>query len=351
MKTSSKKEINLVPHPKDNPNFIGHDRAINVLASTTKGGRMPQSWLFTGPKGIGKATLAYRFARFILSGTEVNLSDKKLYVSPDHQTFKRISSGSHSDLLVLEPDVESASGDIKVDNIRKINDFLRMTASETANRIVIIDSADDMNINAANALLKLLEEPPVGAIFILISHTPGRLLPTIKSRCRDLRMTSLKAEDAGLILSTALPTISAKEAMQLTALAEGSPGVAIDLYHNEGIALYKALLGILGGVPKISSSQVQKLSDMVTKKDDKKLWEIFSYLINIFLLQIIRSEASAAAMIEIIGGESDIKNKLIVEKTLAELMKIWEKINSLISDTDRVNLDKKAVIISIFEEF
>jgi DNA polymerase-3 subunit delta' len=353
MKTSNKKDINIFAEPKSTDSFIGHEAVVAKLTTIINSERLPQSWLFSGQKGIGKATLAYRFARFLLADSGSNNmfgEQKDLHVPRSHPVFSKIISGSHSDLLVLEPDPEAASKEIKVDDVRKINDFLRLTASETKYRIVIIDSADDMNTNAANALLKLLEEPPLNAIFLLISHAPGRLLPTIKSRCRNLRMSSLSPLHAESVLNYAIPDIGQYEADQLLRLSGGSAGIAVDLYYNDGIKLYDAIIEILSTIPKIDAAKVQALSNLVTKKDDKAAWDTMTFLLDTLLLRIIRNSAVPKKS-GTLNVESQLIDKLIVEKQLEGLIKIWEKLKSLVVDTDRINLDKKSVIISIFGEF
>jgi DNA polymerase-3 subunit delta' len=345
MKAKNKKEINITLLPKDSEFFIGHANAVETITQIIDSGRMPQSWLISGPKGVGKATLAYRFARGLLAG------QNDLQVSANHPVFARISKNSHSDLLVIEPDSESASGEIKVDDIRKINDFLRMTSSETKYRIVIIDSADDMNTNAANALLKLLEEPPVGALFFLISHSAGRLLPTIKSRCRNLKLHELSSSDAAQVLKIATPDMSRDDIEQIIELSGGSAGIAAWLYYNEGLKIYDLITSILSDVPNIKPAKVGQLSAIVASKDDKVLWNVMVFLLDSILARTIRNTALSASFPLALSAEQNIKNKLIVEKPLEELIKMWEKIKSVVADTDRINLDKKAVIISIFEEF
>lgn len=348
MKASNKKDINLVLNAKNNPEIAGHEKAVNLLEQSIESGKLAGSWLFSGPKGIGKATLAYRLARFLLAGEKLH---NNLYVPQPNPVFQRVAAGSHSDLLAIEADSESASGDIKVDEIRKINDFLRVTASETNYRIVIIDSADDMNTNAANALLKLLEEPPAGAIFLLISHVPGRLLTTIKSRCRGLKFNSLEEASALSVVNASIPEMDYIEAKKLVKLAGGSPGVAIDLYQNNGLVIYDCIVEVMNSAPKINPVLVQKLSSLVTQKGDKHSWAIMTYLLNQFVAETIKLSASFSGGSDPISSSANAKKKLIVEKSLEELIKIWDKINSLLVDTENINLDKKAVLVSIFEEF
>ncbi len=197
------------PIPLANPDLIGHSRAEAALRQAVNGGRMAHAWLFSGPKGIGKATLAYRLARYVLcrGSAEEAVGEKMqclfgadsadavapalgLETDPEHPVFRRIIAGSHADLMVVERELDEktgrAKGQILVDAVREVKGFLSMTAGEGSWRVVIIDGADEMNRNAANALLKALEEPPERTLLVLVCHNAGRLLPTIRSRCRHL---------------------------------------------------------------------------------------------------------------------------------------------------------------------
>ncbi|MDA0781273.1 MAG: DNA polymerase III subunit delta' [Rickettsiales bacterium] len=345
MTKANKKEINLSRHPRISNEFYGHEKAASLIEDVLKTDRIPQSWLICGSKGVGKATLAYRFAKALLSGSN------SLSVSENNQSAIRVAGGSHSDLLVIEPDEEKASGDISVDRIRKIAGFLRLSASETAYRIVIIDSADNMNNAAANALLKLLEEPPAKAIFMLVSHCPGKLLATIKSRCRYLNLGELSDMHASCIIQQNIPQIAPHENDMVTYLSNGSPGVAIELYNNDGIEIYSKIINALSGLPRIDSVRVQELVDIVTKKGDKIPWQLTAYLIDGLMIRIIKALASQSYESKLNNNEKDIFAKLKASKSIEGCLDIRERINALISDTSRIHLDKKAVIISIFREF
>ena len=347
MKIETKKVINVAIHPKDNHELMGHDRAVDIIVQAIKSYKVPQAWLFTGPKGIGKATLAYRIARTLLAGDNANHDNP--YLSPFYPTFTRIANNSHSDLLVIE--ALEGEDTIKIDDIRNINNLLRLTASQTKNRIIIIDSADDMNVNAANALLKILEEPPHKTVIILISHNIGRLLPTVKSRCRTLNMNALSLVQTKKILQQNIPDLSIDELDELTYLANGSPGVAINLYHNNALQMYKYIADILKDTPNIKSTKIQVLADLVCQKDDKCSWSIMTYLVDSVLLRIIKSAAKNSNLSENSTIEEELKKILTTNKSLEDLIKVWEEINSLFASTTSIHLDKRAVIISIFEYF
>ncbi len=196
------------PPPRANPDLVGHEAAERELERLYRAGRLPHAILLTGPRGIGKATLAFRFARFLLAERESRrrtrpsrsfsaASARKpgFAIDPESGVFRRIAAGGHADLLTVErawdPRRRRLRGEIVVEDTREIAAFFRLTAAEEGWRVVIVDGAEEMNRNAANALLKILEEPPDRALLLLVSHNPGRLLPTIRSRCRRLGMAAL----------------------------------------------------------------------------------------------------------------------------------------------------------------
>ena len=182
------------PEPRRNPDLIGHETAEQALIDSAASGRMPHAWLICGPEGIGKATLAYRFARYLLAGPQpaglFGAGETGLYVAPDHPVFRRVAAKGHADLMTVElgadPKTGRMRGEIVVDDVRAVSEFMHMTPAEGGFRVVIVDIVDAMNRNAANALLKILEEPPPQALLLLVCHAPGRVLATIRSRCRKL---------------------------------------------------------------------------------------------------------------------------------------------------------------------
>src|SRR6204780_337245 len=185
------------PDPRANPNLLGHADAERTLLEAMRSGRMHHAWLITGAEGIGKATLAFRFARRLLSGQG---APDSLYLDPSNPVFRRIAAGGHADLVTIERVINEKTKrlkrDIAVEDVRKINAFMALTPAEGGWRVAIVDGAEDLNQASANALLKILEEPPPRAVLILVCSAPGRLLPTIRSRCRRLRLSPLT--DAGM---------------------------------------------------------------------------------------------------------------------------------------------------------
>lgn len=244
----------MIP-PRENPSLIGHAAAEATILLALANGRLPHAWLLLGPKGVGKATLAFRFARHLLA-TPDSASDgpslfgntgsapelTSLALDPEHPVFRRTVSGGHTDLTVL--DESSATGrtsQIPVEAVRGLGAFLHQTAGEGGRRVVIVDALDEINTAGANSLLKLLEEPPAGAVLILVAHSLARILPTIRSRCRLLRMPQISAEDVHAVLQQQAPDLAPEDLAQAASLSQGSPGQALALLEDDGLAIHQAV--------------------------------------------------------------------------------------------------------------
>lgn len=245
----------MIP-PRENPNLTGHEAAETAILNAITSGRLPHAWLLLGPKGVGKATLAFRFARYLLANPEAGTDEgpglfgeaapaepaASLHLDPAHPVFRRTVSGGHTDLLVL--DESSATGrtsQIPVEAVRGLSPFLHQTAGEGGRRIVVVDALDEINPSGANALLKLLEEPPAGAVLILVAHSLARVLPTIRSRCRLLRMPPLSPADVQTVLEQQATEAAAGDLAQAAAFSQGSPGQALALLDDDGLAIHQAM--------------------------------------------------------------------------------------------------------------
>ena len=217
--------------PRENETLIGHEAAEQVLIDAAVSGRLAHAWLLTGPRGIGKATLAYRFARYLLAQGErvegAAAHPISLALDPSNPVFRRIAAGGHADLRTVERTVNVRTGrmreEIVVDDVRGAGAFLRLTPAEGGWRVVIIDSADELNQSAANAVLKVLEEPPERAVLILVSQSPARLLATIRSRCRRLVLRPLAETEVAGLLEGPCPELSAEERGALAPALRGQP--------------------------------------------------------------------------------------------------------------------------------
>jgi DNA polymerase III subunit delta' len=224
------------PHPRETAVFIGQDAVLARAARAIRGGRPPQGWLISGPPGIGKATLAYRIARYLLAFGARDTGPEDLSVPASDPNAIHLAAGSHPGLLVLKRGINEKTGklmsELPVNEVRRLNGFFGMTSGAGGWRVAIVDTADDMNPNAANAILKLLEEPPARAMLILIANRPGQLLPTIRSRCQRLDLRPLDEAVVRDALKDYLP--DADERASLARLSGGSIGAALRLASGEG---------------------------------------------------------------------------------------------------------------------
>ncbi|MGE0742933.1 MAG: DNA polymerase III subunit delta' [Hyphomonadaceae bacterium] len=227
------------PHPRETFGFVGHEAEENALAEALRGGRMHHAWLIAGTKGLGKATLAYRFARRALGARAIG--PRPFDVDPEDQIARRVTAQSHPDLFILRRGYNErgkARREITVDEARDLGSFFSLAPSEGGMRVAIIDAVDDLNRNAANAILKTLEEPPARSVLLLVCHAPGAILPTIRSRCRRLALRALSDDDVGASLGEGADPA-------LVVLAKGRPGRAIALSAQ----------GLAGGVGQLASAQ------------------------------------------------------------------------------------------------
>ncbi|MBD3762024.1 AAA family ATPase [Sphingomonadaceae bacterium G21617-S1] len=226
--------------------LLGHDDQIAAFRAAADSGRLHHAWLLTGAEGLGKASFARAAATRLLADAAGPAVQRPGFDTPeDHPIVHYIRAGSHPDLRILERLVKDKSEDlarsITIDQVRSLQSLFATTPSLSPRRVVIIDAIDDLERPAANALLKNLEEPPAGTTFFLISHAPGRLLPTIRSRCRQLRFAPLDAAQMRLALSRALPEESADEIDALVRVGNGSPGRALGFAGLQIAALDAAM--------------------------------------------------------------------------------------------------------------
>ena len=357
--------------PRDNPDLIGHEEAESTLLEAIYSGRLAHAWLITGRKGVGKSTLCHRFAKFLLAIPGLGVGGKteafpfgeasaialpeSLAIDAASPTARRVASGSHGDLRVVERRVNEKTGKLRteiiVDDVRAVGRFMSMTAMEGGWRVVIIDAAEDMNRNAANALLKVLEEPPGRAVLMLASHAPGRLPPTIRSRCRALNLPPLREADIVQLLKNRRPDLTENDLRTLAGLAEGSFGRALRLADQGGLARYKELMDMLFLWPSFDVPTVHKVAERLAKTGEEEAYETFAGLLQWWIGRFIsaaakREESRAPS---IIPAERALMAKLANGASLPKWMEAWERIGDLLIKSDRINLDRKQVIIGLFE--
>jgi DNA polymerase-3 subunit delta' len=325
------------PDPRANPILLGHEAAEATMLDAIRAGRMHHAWLITGPEGIGKATLAYRFGRRLLAGTPAADS---LALDPASPVFRRVAAGSHADMLTVERGVNEktkrAQTQIPVDRVRDINGFLALTPAEGGWRVVVVDGAEYLNQASANALLKVLEEPPPRAVLLLVCAAAGRLLPTIRSRCRRLRLSALPDDTMATLLGGYRPDLDADARGRLVALAEGSPGRALMLADDEGLAVAAMVDRLLAEMPAVSPARGYEIADALGRSDTG-----FSTF-----MDLMRS-GLAAAVRETVRGRADPEQlRLVGLRPLDAWGEVWQGLTRLQDETERFALDKRQAIVA-----
>lgn len=328
------------PHPRATTALFGHADAEQTLLAAYRSGRIPHAWLIGGPAGVGKATLAYRLARFMLAHPDPGAAEVQeastLAVLPDDPTARRIAGDAHSDLLGLERVLSETSKDktrlnttIRIDQVRRTVSFFGSTAGEGGWRVAIVDSVDELEKEGENALLKILEEPPRRSLLLLVSHTPGRVLPTIRSRTRHLLLRPLAPEDVARAAALASGRDGADaELREAAAAADGSVARALDLLDGPTLALRRQVLQLLAGLPEIDPRGLHALSDAIGGTEPKTL-AVFVDLVNRWLSERLARDASSAAK-------------------AARTAHAYEAVNRAARDADAYNLDRKPLVFSVF---
>ena len=333
------------PAPEEQTEWYGAAQPEQALLEAYRSGRMHHAWLLGGPKGIGKATLAYRFARFALAHPDPKSSAvtkaTDLAVAPDQPAFRKVANRGHPNLLILERPYNEETGrfrtQVLVEEIRRTVGFFGSTSGEVGWRIAIVDAADDMNDSAANALLKILEEPPARSLFLIVSHAPGRLLPTIRSRCRRLEVPSLTADAIAAALTAHGDTPD--DLPLIAGLAEGSLRRAILLAEGEGAAAYRALTALLARLPDLDVEAAHAYADRVSGRSDEDAWTAFRDTLAAWLNRRVRGlpEPDSGAPLP----------KIAASLPLERWAQVWETLRRSAEDTDEYNLDRKRSVLSI----
>jgi DNA polymerase-3 subunit delta' len=351
------------PHPRDTRALYGQSAAEARFLQAYNAGRLHHAWLLTGPKGVGKATLAWRIARFLLTQDESAgagmfgeaLTPESLVVAPEHPVVKRMLAGSESRLFKItrsvNPDTKRMRDVIAVDDVRALGRFLSMSAAEGGRRVVILDAADEMNTQAANALLKMLEEPPKLTTFLLIAHQPAGLLPTIRSRCRELRLATLLPEDMAAALQEAgvEADLDAAAALALSTLSGGSVGAAARMHALEGLVLYGELIAIFESLPKLDRARVMRLSEAFAARGSEQKLDLLLVLLETLLFRLARAGALGAAAELAHPAEPELFARLSPNARVAQS---WAQLSETLLARARhgraVNLDPTALILDTF---
>ncbi len=317
-------------HPREMFDLQGAEAPEQAWLEALDRGRMHHAWLLVGPEGIGKATFAYRAARRLL-GARPDASRGLLGADPEHPVSRQVMARSHPDLLVLERDVEDgkARKSIPVDEARRLPEFFSKAPASSPWRVAIIDAADDLNPNSANAVLKTLEEPPPRGVLFLVCHAPGRLLPTLRSRCR--RLIFRPWEDAAVeAFLTERTALGPSEARHLAAMAKGAPGRALTLAASGALEMDQSVHEILRRLPQADESALLALA------------------------QSLRG-GEGAARFEMLCQRLSEQIKTMVEETTGQpgagrpepWLDAWDTLASLPAEAEAVNLDRQDAFWSV----
>ena len=349
-------KISGLPHPNETQRLFGHEAPRAQVLEAINGDRVHHAWMLTGPKGIGKATLAYHIARFLLAqdppsgslfGTPPHVTS--LDVPPDHSVVSRIRAGSEPGLCVLRRPLDEKTGKLKtvitVDTVRELRKFFSLSAGGNGRRIVIVDCIDDMNANAANALLKVLEEPPQDAVLLLVTHRPSRILPTIRSRCRTLPCAPLSPQDLQRAFEAALPDHAFDPG--LIALAEGSVGQAAELSLTEGVKTYGAIVDMCRTLPRFDRVKLLKLANSVGRGTEGKFDQILN-LLDIFIARLARVAVSPTGAYEAAGGEKEVLLRLCPDQNASRLWADTQlELSQRAHQGKTANLDPSSLILDM----
>lgn len=343
------------PAPRENALLLGQEAAEAALLQAYNAGRVPHAWLLTGPRGIGKATLAYRFARFLFAeggggGGLFGAAPTSLAVAPEHRAFRQVASGGHPDLLVVERGVDPKRRrqrrEIVADDARKVGDFLHKTSAQDGWRVVIVDGADLMNTHAANSLLKILEEPPKRTAMLLASDNPGRLLPTIRSRCRMLPLKTLDPDIIIKLIQLYRQDISETDRASLVTLAEGSIGRALDLAATNGLEIYSHIINFITGIHKVNNMALHDFAESLARPGAEESFDLLAELLPGALARLIT--AATVPYHDLLPAEASLARGLLGRHGLDQWVEVWEKLTHLFSQAEGLNLDRKQVVLNAF---
>ena len=354
------------PHPRHTRDLLGHHAAETELKRAFDGGRSHHGWMLTGRAGIGKATLAYAAARYILAepvdrggdglSLDPDFSPSALSVAADSVAFRQVAALSHPGLLLLRRPWDTKTkrhmSAIPVDEVRKLRSFLALSAGGGERRVVIADSLDEMNTNAANALLKGLEEPPPGLIFLLVCSEPGRVLPTIRSRCRtlDLRplsdadvITAAKAAAANATTPVDLPSGMAEA--DLATLAEGSVRRYLALAATDGVKLNARVTALFDRLPRIDWPEVMSFADDIQGADKAERFDQTYDLILDVLARLIRAKLGSPRR----DSDVALATRVITDARLSAAADLWTEAVREKAELDALNLDRRSLFLSLVQ--
>ena len=345
----------LLP-PREAQDCLEHQTVETALLDAVNKGSLPHALIFSGPKGIGKATMAFRLVRFLLKNGVPDRAQDSLFgdapaevsslsVLPDDPVFRQVASGGHPDLMTVER--QDGKTSVDVESIRKVPPFLRMTASQGGWRVVMIDDADTMNRNAQNAILKILEEPPDNTVLILVTHRIGTLIPTIRSRCRVIPFQPLSDDAVIELLRRQDPALPQDDCTLLARFGDGSVHAALQLLEEGGMEAVQNTLNLLSGWPEWDWPRIHQNADLLGRsKADRNAYGGFRDILIWMFESLVQAKARGQALPEPFTIEA--LNRMLSHYSLEQLSQICENLKDHFEQFDRANLDKRQAVLGAF---
>lgn len=336
------------PEPHHNLRLIGHEAALASFRRAV-GARLHHAWLLHGPDGVGKATFAFHCAHFLLSNNMGDIGTREAL----EQHSKLIAAGAHPDLLAIGRPVDEKTGVVKdeipVDSVRGLTEFFRLTPAMGGWRIAIVQDADRLNRSAANALLKILEEPPSRSLIFLTTGARGRLLPTIRSRCRALAFAPLSPPQLQDVLHSYLADLSPGDVDMLTRLAAGSPGRALQILANDGLQIYRDLFSLLQNSGSDQNAALMKFAQSIGGKGDPERFVLTAQFCEDWLARLCHL-AATGEVTEIVGGEGQLLRRMAAIKPLANWFEVVDNCKKQFAAAIYASLDRKLVLMQCLQQ-
>ncbi|MEM9433083.1 MAG: DNA polymerase III subunit delta' [Pseudomonadota bacterium] len=348
-------------HPRQTLQLFGQAEAERIFLQAFNAGRLHHGWLLTGPNGVGKATLAWKIARFLLSQPvsqdagmdmfgEAPIQPSDLEIDSDHPIHGAVVALSAPGLFLLrrpyDQERKRLKQDITIDELRTLKAFLALSSPDGRRRVVIIDSVDELNISAANAVLKMLEEPPENTIILLISHQPARLLPTIRSRCHELRCVPLEPDDMARALAAA-GLVEVENVDRVAALSSGSVGAALQMTLSDGLGIYAQIIELAQGFPNMDRMRALKLADRSAGSGAESHFRLTVELLDIFLSRLAKAGIGFVSQ-EAAAGEFEQLARLSPDAGSA---RVWAQLAAGLTERARrgrsVNLDPSSLVLDL----